>query len=286
VSGDRPTISACVVCRNDERWIEDCLRSVAWADEIVVMDLSSSDRTAELAAAQATQLLHHPWVPVVEAVRNEVGAAASGDWILVLDPDERVSPELGEELRRASEHDDIDAVVVPRMNYDLGFPPSDPLHRYEPQLRMYRRGIVEWPSVPNALPQVPPARVHRVPARDELVLVHDRNRTVPEAIERALRYAPAQAQAMLAAGETFSARRMLRDLGARAYTQFVRGHAYRDGVPGVLRAGLLLAFYFYVWACFWQLSGAGRRPEDDRTVNRVALPLRAFDRVAALRWWR
>ena len=286
MSSDRPTISACVVCRDDERWIADCLRSVAWADEIVVMDLASSDRTAQVAAAHATRVLHHAHVPVVEEVRSEVGNAASGDWILVVDPDERVSPALGEELRRASERDDIDAVVVPRMNYDLGFPPSDPLHRYEPQLRMYRRGVVEWPRVPNALPQVPAPRVHRVPPRDELVLVHDRNRTVPEAIERALRYAPAQAQAMLDAGETFSARRMLRDLGARAYTQFVRGHAYRDGVPGVLRAGLLMAFYFYVWACFWQISGAGRRPDDDRTVNRFAFPLRVLDRIAALRRWR
>lgn len=279
----RSTISACVVCRNEEDRLEPCLRSLDWTDEIVVLDLSSSDGSATLAASFAARVLTSPPVPIVEAVRNELAAAASGDWILVLDPDERVTPGLAEELRRVSARADLDAIVVPRMNYDLGFPPTDPLHRYEPQLRMYRKSAVEWPRVPNALPRVPFERVHRLPARDDLVLVHDRNRTVAEAIERAIRYAPAEAQAMLDRGEVFSARRMTRALTGRAYTQLVRGRADRDGVPGLLRAGLLVAYHFYVWAAFWQLSGARRAPADDRFVRRIALPLRL---VRVARGWR
>jgi hypothetical protein len=208
-------------------------------------------------------------VPIVETVRNAVADAATGEWVLVADPDERVSPGLAAELRRLAARDDLDAVVVPRMNLDFGHAPSSPLQRYEPQLRMYRRAAVRWPTFPNALPQVPEARVARVPARDELTLVHDRNRNIPEAIDRVRRYAPAQAQAMIDAGEVFSARRMARTLTEKLYRHFVVSRALRDGVPGLMRAGLLVAFHFYVWAAFWHLSGGDRTPADDALLRRA-----------------
>ncbi len=93
-------------------------------------------------------------MPIVETVRNVVADAATDDWVLALDPDERVSPGLAAELRRVSARSDVDAVVVPRMNFDFGYPATSPLQRYEPQLRMYRRAEVRWPTFPNALPEV------------------------------------------------------------------------------------------------------------------------------------
>jgi hypothetical protein len=67
----------------------------------------------------------------------------------------------------------------------------------------------------------------------------------------------------------FSARAMFVSLGTRAKRQFIDGKAWRDGVPGMLRAAILVGFHFYIWAAFWQLSGARRTPEDDRFVQRV-----------------
>jgi hypothetical protein len=228
----------------------------------------------------------HPPVPIVEAVRNVVADAAMGTWILAVDPDERFSPALAEELRRLAARTDVDAIVVPRMNFDFGYAPSSPLQRYEPQLRMYRRAAVRWPAFPNALPDVAEARTARVPARDELTLAHDRNRNIPEAIDRVRRYAPAQARAMIEAGEVFTARRMLATLGEKLYRHLVLGRALRDGVPGLLRACLLVAFHLYVWAAFWQQSGAARTPTDDALLRRLDVglaPLRLLGRLLAIR---
>jgi hypothetical protein len=147
---------------------------------------------------------------------------------------------------------------------------------------MYRRATVRWPSFPNALPEVPEGRVLRLPARDELTLAHDRNRNIPEAIDRVRRYAPAQAQAMIDAGEVFTARRMLTTLGEKLYRHFVLSHALRDGVPGLVRAGLLVAFHLYVWAAFWHRSGGARLPADDKLLARLDLalsPLRLLSRL-------
>lgn len=276
---DEQRITACIVCRNEADRLGPCLESVAWAD-VVVMDLESSDGSAALAREHGAEVVAHEPVPIVERVRNEVAAHASGDWVLVLDPDERVSPGLAGELRAVATREDVDAVVVPRMNRDFGYAPSHPQQRYEPQVRMYRRSRVSWPTAPNLLPDVAEQRLHRVPARDELVLVHERSRNVAEVVERVLRYAPVQGQAMLDAGEVFTARRMLVDLGRRSHRYFVQGEAFQDGVPGVLRAGLRIAFHFYVWAAFWQASGAQRTHEDDRLLRRIGAAVASVDRTA------
>jgi hypothetical protein len=155
------------------------------------------------------------------------------------------------------------------MNYDLGYPALHPVHRFDPKPRFYRRELVRWPEIPNALPSVPSDRLLMLPSRDDLVMIHERNRTVAEAIERAFRYAPAEAQAMVDRGQVFTARAMLRTLGGKAYKQFVVAMPWREGVPGFLRAGILVAFHFYVWAAFWQLSGAKRTPEDDDLMGRL-----------------
>jgi glycosyltransferase involved in cell wall biosynthesis len=276
------SISACIVCRNEADRLSPCLESVRWADEIVLLDLDSDDGSADLARAAGARVVAHEPVPIVEAVRNVVADAAGGDWILVLDPDERVTPGLAAELRRLAARTDLDAVVVPRMNFDFGHPASSPLQRYEPQLRMYRRAAVRWPAFPNALPEVPEERLARVAARDELTLAHDRNRNIPEAIDRVRRYAPAQAQAMIDAGEVFSARRMLTTLAEKLYRHFVLARALRDGVPGLMRAALLVAFHLYVWAAFWQQSGARRDAADDRLlrgIDRGLSPVRGIARL-------
>ena len=114
--------------------------------------------------------------------------------------------------------------------------------------------------------------------------MHNRNRNIPEAIDRVRRYAPAQAQAMIDAGEVFSARRMLNTLAEKLYRHFVVSRALRDGVPGLLRAGLLVAFHLYVWAAFWHLSGGARLDADDALLRRLDLaliPLRLAGKAAA-----
>lgn len=266
-------ISVCIVCRNEADKLGPCLASVAWADEVVVMDLESTDGSAAVAEAAGARVVTRKPVPIVERVRNEVAGHAAHDWVLVLDPDERIAEGLPAVLRAAAADPSCHAVVIPRTNYDFGFPPSHPLQRYEPQLRMYRRSEVAWPEVPNALPDVPKAHTSRIPDRDDLVIVHERSRSIPEVLDRVVRYAPLQAQSMIDRGETFTARAMLGALGENVYRHLLLGRAWRDGVPGLVRAGVLIAFKFYVWAAFWHLSDVGRTPEDDRTVRRLGAVL-------------
>ncbi len=261
------TISVCIICRNEADKLEPCLKSVAWADEILLMDLDSSDGSAALAEAHGAQVVRREPYPIVEPLRNEIAAVARSAWILALDPDERVTPGLAQELRRAAERPELDAVVIPFTNYDLGYPPSNPIHRYESHLRMYRPLRVTWPTIPNTQPDVPDDRKYRIPSEDRLVMIHDRNRNLPEVLDRVVRYAPLQGQSMLDQGQAFTARSMLLAMSQVVDKQFVMARPWEDGMPGILRAGILVAFKFYVWVAFWQASGAKRTEADDGVVR-------------------
>jgi len=269
VTASNEKITACVVCRNEADKLAVCLPSLQWVDEIIVMDLDSSDRSADVARAAGAVVIKHSLVTVVEFVRNEIAEKASNDWILVLDPDERLSTALETVLREVAADDSCDAVVIPRTNFDFGHAPSHWSQRYEPQLRMYRRSRVTWPEVPNALPKVAEQRVRHLPARDEFVIVHERSRNIAEVLDRSIRYAPVQARAMLESGAVFSAGAMAAALWRETDRKLLRTRAWRDGLPGLIRAGVLISFKFHVWVEFWQQSGGRRTPADDKVVRKI-----------------
>jgi hypothetical protein len=270
------SISVCIVARNEADRLADCLDSVRWADEILVMDLHSQDESARIAQEAGARVISRPPHPIVEPLRGELEEQASGEWILALDPDETITPGLAQELRRIARLSQYDLVVIPRMNVDFAYPPTHAYHRYEPQARMYRRSAVRWPAEPHELPAVPAGRRYSLPRRDEFVMVHNRNRDVPEALERAIRYAPAEARAMIEQGQTFTFKDMAASLGRAIDRQFFLAQPWRDGVPGLLRAATLVGYKFYVWTSFWQYSGAARTPADDRQVQRLWLVARGL----------
>ena len=97
-STPRSTVSAFIVCCNEERQIRRCLQSVAWCDEIVVVDSGSTDSTLEICREFTSKIVHRDWEGYVAQKRHGLGLC-TGDWVLNIDADEEVSPELALELQ-------------------------------------------------------------------------------------------------------------------------------------------------------------------------------------------
>lgn len=96
---EKVPISVVVITKNEENNIADCLKSVSWADEIIILDDNSVDRTAEI-ARQFTGRVFFRQMDVEGVHRNYAYGLAKNNWVLSLDADERVSPELAEEIGR------------------------------------------------------------------------------------------------------------------------------------------------------------------------------------------
>src|SRR6185436_13013787 len=114
-------VSAIVICLNEERKIDRCLASLAWVDELVVVDAGSTDRTAAIARARGATVHTNAW-PGFAAQRTFALAQVTGDWVISLDADEELEPGLVQEIRAAlagcPPH--VDGLVMPRKTRYLG----------------------------------------------------------------------------------------------------------------------------------------------------------------------
>jgi glycosyltransferase involved in cell wall biosynthesis len=139
-----PKLTVTVITRNESANIDAALASVSWADEIVVVDSQSTDDTIAIARRHSARVETRPW-PGYSAQKNHAASLASHDWILSLDADERVTPELAAEIRAllASEPPRR-GYRVPRISHYLGrwIRGTDWYPDY--QLRLYDRRAAEW----------------------------------------------------------------------------------------------------------------------------------------------
>ncbi|NUP96812.1 MAG: glycosyltransferase family 2 protein, partial [Planctomycetaceae bacterium] len=107
-------LTLCVIAKNEEAMLSDCLASVrGLADAIVVVDTGSSDRTVEIAREHGAKVVHHEWSEDFAAARNAALPHVSSGFLLVLDADERLGPGARSALRKALRHDDFDCGLLP-----------------------------------------------------------------------------------------------------------------------------------------------------------------------------
>ncbi len=113
-------LSVIIITKNEAANIRDCLQSVAWANEIVVVDAGSTDETVEICKAFGASVYVHDW-PGFGAQKNRALSYATGDWILSIDADERITTESRSEIERAikAPHQNV-AFKMPRLSSFCG----------------------------------------------------------------------------------------------------------------------------------------------------------------------
>jgi hypothetical protein len=118
-----PRLTACVITLDEEAEIGDCLASIAFCDEIVVVDSGSADRTREIALAAGARVVQQPWLGFA-AQRNVALDHARGEWVLEIDADERVTPELARSIQTFVDQPppDVALAALPRRQVILHHP--------------------------------------------------------------------------------------------------------------------------------------------------------------------
>lgn len=113
-----PTLSLCMIVKNEETFLEQCLNSVkGLVDEIIIVDTGSTDRTKEIARRFTDKIFDFKWCDDFSAARNESLKHATGDWILVLDADEVIAERDYARIRNLIQNKDVDAYILTARDY-------------------------------------------------------------------------------------------------------------------------------------------------------------------------
>ena len=230
-------LSALIVARNEEGRLPACLAGVAFADEIVVVLDRTTDGSAAIAAAAGARIVEGEW-PREGDRRNEGIAACAHEWVLEVDADELVGPDLAAEIRRTVETSTASRHSIPVDNYigtrlvRYGWGASFGKSGY---WGLFRKGTKTW-----GRERVHPKLVLTGEAGAPLThaIRHEVDRNLSETIRRLDRYSEARAADLREAGDPDDTKRYVRRFFSRFWKCYVARKGYREGGYGLVIAAL------------------------------------------------
>ncbi len=249
-------LTALLLTKNEEAQLRRCLDSVRWADEVVVVDGQSTDRTPQIARDYGATVVSRPFSGSFAEERNAGLAVATGDWVLQMDADEQVSPGLRAAIERLlADGSPHAAFKLRRLNTFLG--------------RTMRHG--GWYHYHTALFRRQGARyeglVHERLRHQgsvgvlEADLCHEPFQSISQFLARQNRYTSLQARELFERQGRLPLARVRRQLWARPlklfWKAYVKKQGFREGRHGLMFSILFAWVDFLLWAKYWELVWAG-----------------------------
>lgn len=227
----QPRISVILITKNEALNLRACLESVSWADEIVVVDSGSTDDTVAIAREFTDQVYLHDW-PGFGPQKNRALAYASGDWVFSIDADERVTPELRDEIRQTIRSATATAYALPRLSSFCGRYMRHSGWYPDYVTRLFRRGTARFSDDlvhERLLTEEPPGRLQQH-------LLHESFRDLEQLLSKMNHYSSAGAAMLGRKGRRVTLRQAI----FHGLWAFIRSYVLRAGfLDG--REGLMLA---------------------------------------------
>jgi (heptosyl)LPS beta-1,4-glucosyltransferase len=256
-----PKLSVTIITKNEAADVGDALESVAWADEVVVVDAESTDATVAIARRFTSHVTTRPW-PGYVAQKNHAASLATHDWILSLDADERVTPALAQEIRATiAQTPAHTAFRIPRVTWHLGRWIRSTDWYPDHQVRLYDRRSARWTGV----------YVHEsVTARGTLgelkgELQHFAYRDIADHLETIDRYTTYAARQMREAGRHSGFWRLAGHPPLAFLRNYIARGGFRDGVPGLIISAMNAYYVFLKFAKLWELEHVTHTHREDKT---------------------
>lgn len=245
-------LSVAIITKNEAPRIARCLQSVAWADEIVILDSGSTDGTPDIARTMGARVQQSADWPGFGPQKNRAIDLATGDWVLVLDADETVTPELAAAIRAALDGPPR-GYELRRWSTFLGNTIRFGDWRNDVVLRLFPRGAARFTDVPvheRLVTALPVARLGGV-------LLHETYRSLEDVLDKTNRYSTLGAQDRLARGKSASLPgAVLR--GAWAWFRcYLLRLGFLDGAAGYMLAVMQAQVTYYKYAKLRELRRAG-----------------------------
>lgn len=251
-----PTLSIVIVAKNEARNIADCVASASFADEVLVLDSGSTDRTATLAAQAGARVVQTDWPGYGPQVARGFGLA-TGAWVLSLDADERIGDALRGEILAALRSDAFDGYRIPRLSEFCGRFIHHSGWRPDHTLRLGRRAVSGFTDHFLHAHMTVDGRIGDL-SHD---IVHHSYPDVHDVLEKLDRYSSGNARDMLAAGKSAGVgKAVVHGLFAFLRTYFFR-LGFLDGQHGLMLAVYNAEYTYYKYIKLMFLKSPPRRPE-------------------------
>src|SRR4030042_5579302 len=246
-------ISAVIASNCESEILKYCLSSIyGFADEIIVFNTGGSDTKLEnLVQKYNLTEFKHKKVPYIELMRNEMITEASGDWILILDPDEQLPEKLKNLLKIISSEDKFDAVNIPRKNIIFGKWIKHTNWWPDKQIRFFKKGKLRWMNKIHSYP-VCKGNLFQVPSKEDLAIVHYQYKDIFEFIQKQNRYSSAEALNLYEKGEKSSLVNLFWWPLRQFLTRFIKHGGFFDGFYGLVLTYLMMIYKISVWVKLWQ----------------------------------
>ncbi|ABM37361.1 glycosyltransferase family 2 protein [Polaromonas naphthalenivorans] len=245
-----PSLSVTVITKNEAHNIEACLRSVAFADEVIVLDSGSTDNTVQIALSMGADVSTNSDWKGFGVQKNRALALAKSDWVLSIDADERVPAELQAEIRAALEASDFDVYSMPRLSSYCGQYMHHSGWYPDRVTRLFRRHSARFSDDLVHEKIVTTSKVGQLNSR----LLHESFNNLEAVLDKTNRYSTAGAQSLFNKGKPASVGKALgHGMWAFVRTYFLR-LGFLDG-----RLGLVLAISnaegtYYRYLKLWLLQ--------------------------------
>lgn len=268
-------ISAVILAKNEEKNIRHCLESIRWCDEIIVVDMESDDRTADIAKEFTDKVFSHPHILAFDRAKGIGVQKSSGDWVLLVDADEMVPVSLSLSLRKISKCLNTDIVEIPFRHYIMGACVENSGWGYTPLPRFFRKGKIEFrETIHDYMHPDPKSLVLRLESVDENCIVHFNYVDSTHFVEKLNRYTGTEAQHLYDDKVKFSYRTLFAESLREFVWRYFSQKGYKEGPRGFSLC-LMMAFYrALTYIKLWEIYEYSDNPVEDR-YERIRERLRA-----------
>jgi glycosyltransferase involved in cell wall biosynthesis len=251
-------LSVVVSAFNEELKIEDCLRSVSFADEIIVIDNTSSDKTVEIAKKYTPKIFTKPNNLMLNVNKNFGFSKASGDWFLSLDADERITPELQREIVRVINNSKANGYWIPRKNIIFGKWIKYTGWYPDYQLRLVKKGKGKFPA----------KHVHemiKVEGKTEKLtnpMVHYNYDGIFQFLRKMEIYVESESKNLVKEGYGLKVEDAINFPLKEFLSRFFAREGYKDGLHGLVLSLLMAFYHLAVFVRLWEIEGFRERNID------------------------
>lgn len=250
-------VSAIVVCYNEAHLLRTSLASLDFCDELIVVDLGSSDDSVAIAQEFATSVKAHPWVPIGEQTWPAIVSQTRHMWLLRADPDEVFTPELAQRLDEtlASVQEKTAAIALPHRHFFLNKPVTKTSWAVKGThvAKVYRKDSIAMPGYVHGGILIPQGReTLLVTVEPEEMIQHSSVPTLKHYFEKARRYSRLEGQARYDRGERFSMAGMLLMPLRILWRELYIYEAWQDGFVGITIAMLGALYEWLSWLSLWR----------------------------------